>query len=134
MRFDVESARSYEYRIGGTLELDFTPTIFNVPNAKFQEAGVPISPIGLHDIYIDAGAFIPTTAGALATRIIDTVGDSKGIAYIPFAAGSLTYATAKLVLPRTYNLSTITIVLEWTSQTEGSGTLEWDIAGVEVQH
>lgn len=99
---------------------------------KWQEGGVNISPIGLHDIYLDAGAFIPVDAGALATRIVDAGVDQKAFAYIPFAAGSVTFATAKIVLPRTYNLGTITAVLEWTSATEGSGTVEWDVSGCAV--
>jgi hypothetical protein len=115
--------------INGAIDIQATQT-FNVTTGTVQEGGVNISPIGLHDIYLDAGAFIPVDAGALTTRIVDTVADQKAFAYIPFAPSVLTFATAKLVLPRTYGLGTMTVILEWTSETEGAGTVEWDISAV----
>ncbi len=126
------NADVFQLTINGVVQLSLSSTIFNLPNAKVQEGGVNISPIGLHDIYLDAGAFVPVDAGAIAARITDTGADQKAFSYIPFPAGSLTFATAKIVLPRTYGLGTITVIIEWTSAIEGSGTVEWDISAVAV--
>lgn len=95
---------------------------------KWQEGGVNISPIGLHDIYLDAGAFIPVDAGALATRIVDTGADQKAFAYIPFAQGVNTFATAKLVLPRNYNNGTITVVFYWTDDSILATNVVWGVS------
>lgn len=99
---------------------------------RIKENSINISPIGKHDIYVDAGGVIPVDSGALATRIVDSGVDQKAFAYIPFVSGSVTFATIKIVLPRTYNLGTLTAVVEWTSETEGSGTVEWDISACAI--
>jgi hypothetical protein len=134
LRLDLGvSTDDYLFQTGGVTRLTISDTIVNAGSGvAFQENGVHISPIGLHDIYVDAGAFIPVDAGILATRIVDAGADQKAFAYIPFAPSVLTFATAKIVLPRTYNLGTITVIIEWTSATEGTGTVEWDIQAAAI--
>ena len=71
-------------------------------------------------------------SGALITRINGSGANQKAFAYIPFTEGVVTFATAKFVLPRTYGLGTLTAVVHWTSETEGAGTVEWDISAVAI--
>ena len=91
-----------------------------------------ISPIGLHDIWFDAGGIIPVDSDALTTRIIGSGINQKAVAYIPFAASIDTFAVIKFKLPRNYNNGSLTAIFNWTTQTEGSGSVEWGISGVAV--
>ncbi len=99
---------------------------------KWQEGGVNISPIGLHDQYLDAGGFIPVDTEPLITRLIGTFGNQKAVAVIPFLTNNDTFAVLKMKLPRTYNLGTLTAIINWTSQVEGVGDVIWGISGVAV--
>ncbi len=99
---------------------------------KWQEGGINISPIGLHDQYLDAGGFIPVDAEALSTRAIGTGINQKGVVFIPFLTAVTTFATIKFKLPRLWNNGTITAVINWTSQTEGAGDVIWGVSGVAV--
>lgn len=98
---------------------------------KWQEGGVDISPIGLHDYYVDAGGFIHVDSESLATRIIGATVNQKAIAYIPFTTAVDTFATAKFKLPRTYDLGTMTAVINWMAPS-GSGNVVWGISAVAV--
>ena len=99
---------------------------------KWQEAGVNISPIGIHDMYFDGGAFISVDAGTKVEILIGTTTNIKGVLAIPFGTASSSYATVKIIPPRNWNNGTITAVVHWTSTTEGAGTVQWDISGVAV--
>jgi len=93
-----------------------------------------ISPIGLHDIWIDIDDIVPVDSGALASRIIGAGANQKAISYIPFAPSVDTFAVVKLKLPRNYNNGTLTAVFNFTAQIAGSGAVEWGIAGVAVSN
>lgn len=95
-----------------------------------SEFDLSISPIGLHDQWIDAGAFVEITSAAPATRIIGTGDNRKGIAFVEFVNGANEFAVVKFKFPRNYNNGTITVVINWTSQVEGAGNVIWGVAAV----
>jgi len=130
MQYDVASTFSHDWRINNTIEAQLTATIMNLPNAVFQEAGVPISPIGLHDMYFDGGSFISVDAGTKAEVLIGTTTNRKGILAVPFATSVDTFATIKIIPPRNYNNGTITVVIHWTPETNGTGNVLWGVSAV----
>jgi len=130
LQYDVASTFSHDFRINNTVEAQLTNLIFNLPNAAFQEAGIPISPIGIHDMYWDGGSFISITAGAKAETIIGTGDNRKGVLAIPFANGATEFATIKIIPPRNYDNSTITVVVHSTPTVTGTGNVIWGIAAV----
>jgi len=132
LEYDVASVGEHDFRIANSTIALITATGINLPTGVFEENGIPISPIGLHDQYLDAGGFIPVDTGALATRAIGTGVNQKGVVYIPFLTGVTTYATIKIRLPRNWNNGTITAVINWISQTEGAGDVLWGVSGVAV--
>ncbi len=113
-----------------TTNIAYLDVDINLVSNKFQENSVNISPIGLHDIWLDVGAFVPVDSGVIATRLIGTGANQKSIAYVPFLTAVDTYAVAKFKLPRNYDNGTITVIINWTSETEGAGDVEWAVSGV----
>jgi len=99
---------------------------------KWQEAGVNISPIGDHDQYLTAGFFNEVTTGAIATRILGTGDNRKAIALYPFTNGVNEFIVAKYIPPTNYDGGTFTIIVDWTTETEGAGNVLWAVAGVFV--
>lgn len=130
MQYDVASTFSHDWRINNTLEAQLTATIMNLPNAVFQEAGVPISSIGIHDLYFDGGSLISITAGTKAEFTIGTGDNRKGVLAIPFANGANQFATLKIIPPRNYNNGTITVVVHFTPTVTGTGNVVFGVAGV----
>jgi hypothetical protein len=131
--FEIETGDDFEYVIQDTTvaRLDATGLDLPVAGDKFKEEGVDISPIGLHDYYVDAGGFIHVDSESLNTRIIGATVNQKAIAYIPFTTAVTTFATAKFKLPRTYDLGTMTAVVNWMAPS-GSGNVVWGISAVAV--
>jgi len=95
-----------------------------------QEGGVDISPIGIHDMYLDGGSFISVDAGRKEEILIGTTTNRKGVLSIPFVTAASSFATVKIIPPRNWDGGTITCVVHWTSIVEGSGTVQWEISGV----
>lgn len=132
LQYDVASTFSHDFRINNTIEAQLTNLIFNLPNGAFQENGVAINPIGIHDMYWDGGSFISITAGTKAELIIGTGDNRKGILAIPFANGVNEFATIKIIPPRNYDNSTITVVVHSTPTVTGTGNVVWGVAAVAV--
>ncbi len=99
---------------------------------KWQEAGVNISPIGLHDIYMDGGAFAPIDSGGLVKRTMSTGTNQKGIIVSAFSASADQYAVTKVTVPENYDGGVITVVISWTNDTTGTGNVLWEVAAVNV--
>jgi len=128
LEYDVVSGGVHDFRIDNVVEATLTGSIMNLPTATFQEGGVDISPIGIHDQYMGAGNFDEVTASAIDVRTVDAGVDRKVLRFMSFVNGADQFATAMFQLPRNYNNGTITVIIHWTSQVEASGTVEWDIS------
>jgi len=132
MTYDVASTFTHNWRVNNTIEMQLSATILNLPNAAFQENAIPISPIGTHDDYYDAGNLIEVTSATPDTAIIGTTTNRKGVLKMDYLNGATEFATIKLTPPRNWDASTITVVFKWVSLVEGSGVVRWGVAGVAV--
>ena len=99
---------------------------------KWQEGGVNISPIGLHDVYVDGGAFAPIDSSGLAKRTIGSALNQKGVIITTFSASADQYAVTKITVPENYDGGNITVVVSWTNATTGTGSVIWAVAAVYV--
>ncbi len=99
---------------------------------KVKENGINISPIGLHDIWLDVGGIVPVDSELLDTRIVGTGDNQKSFSFIPFLNAVNTFAVTKFKLPRNWDNGTITVVITWTTDVEGVGDVLWGIAGAAL--
>jgi len=87
----VTACNSFCFNVACATELIINGSVINAATNTFQEAGVNISPIGLHDIFISAGGLDEVTSGAVATRIVDAGVDRKVLRYMPFVNVTTTF-------------------------------------------
>ena len=128
----IADGETFDFSIDDTTEFEISADAINAANASYQEGGTNISPIGTHDMFLDAGAFIPITASAKTEIIIGSLANRKGVLAIPFGSTLDPYATTKIIPPRNWNHGTITAVVHWTSQLAGVGMVQWDISAVAI--
>lgn len=97
----------------------------------WQEAGVPISPIGPHDIMLDATFFQDRNTngtaapGGLRTRELPT--NDVNIHFFEFTdAGGVQGIQGQTALPRNFDNATIDAFVYWTADA-GAGNVAWKI-------
>jgi len=94
----------------------------------WQEGGVDISPIGIHDIWIGAvGMWPATTAGCAALAQTELPTNDVDIQTLDFATGADEFAQFTVTLPRNFDNATMTFTAYWTAAS-GSGTVQWSMA------
>lgn len=89
---------------------------------------------GVQDLFLSAAANWPRTTGGcgdltkyeMATSLVNIQG-------LPFDAITQEFAQIQIVLPRKYNLGTITAVPYWMA-TSGSGSVQWGVSGGAYSH
>lgn len=89
---------------------------------------------GVQDLFLSAAANWPRTTGGcgdltkyeMATSLVNIQG-------LPFDATTQEFAQIQIVLPRKYNLGTITAVPYWMA-TSGSGSVQWGVSGGAYSH
>jgi len=96
---------------------------------KWQEGGVSISPIGLHDVFVRADGMYPrTTAGCAAIAKLEFATSLANVQVLDFDQTTQEFAQFTTNLPRNWNNGTITVTVYWTA-TAGTGAVVWGISG-----
>jgi len=96
----------------------------------WQEGGVDISPIGVHDIWMGAvGMWETTTAGCEPLTKTELGTNDVDIQTLDFDTAADEFAQFTMPLPDNFDNSTITFEVYWTAAS-GSGTVSWDIAAL----
>lgn len=128
--YNVPTGDTHSFTINAVEELEIGPTTINAPTATFQENGVDISPIGIHDIWVGATGMWPTTTAPCSDLTKTELGTNDvDIQTLDFATGADEFAQFSLALPRNFDNSTITFEVHWTAAS-GSGTVSWDVAAL----
>lgn len=97
---------------------------------SWREGGVPISPIGIHDVWVGAVGMWPTaTAGCATLARTELATNDVNIQTLDFDTASDEFAQFSMPLPRNFDNTTITFEVYWTA-TGGSGTVSWDVAAL----
>ena len=104
---------------------------------KWQEAGIDISPIGTHDVFLDAKSFKELTTGGaaiIASEELGAAGHERMVEYMLFTASASEHATARIDLPQNWNASTIDVEICFYSATvfSASGTVRWVVRMIAV--
>lgn len=100
---------------------------------KWQEAGVSISPIGVHDIFIPASSMWPSTTGGSQAINKREVVSGIDIQSLNFDQAASESAQWTMKLPRNWNNGTITFEVDWTAAA-GTGTVTWSIKAFAVSN
>ena len=131
MIFNTPSGDDFNFLVNGTLELEISPTIVNAPNASFQENGVDISPIGLHDAWIPASAmWASTTNGATGLTQRELATNDVDIQVWGFTSTTTDeYTQFTWTIPQEWNAGTITVEFFWTATGGSAGNVVWGIQG-----
>lgn len=81
-------------------------------------------------IYIDGGAFKPsTTNGAAYATIAETTSNKQNYSYVDFSATAYQYIEHALVLPDSWNGGDLNAVFYWTASGGSAGNVIWAIQG-----
>ena len=127
MNFNVPTADVFDFMIQGTTELEISGTTINAPTATFQEGGVDISPIGIHDMPISATAFFAPTlepATGLTNVNFATNDLDKKVWEFTSTTADERIQTQLPALPRNWNEGAVDIEITW-SFASGSGNVRW---------
>lgn len=85
--------------------------------------------IGVQDLFIPAVAMWPRTTGGCGPVTQSEMATSLfNIQALPFDQTTQEFAQFQIVLPRKWNIGTVTVVPYWTAAA-GSGTVQWGISG-----
>jgi hypothetical protein len=98
---------------------------------KWQEGGVSISPIGVHDVWVSATAMWPTaTAGCSALTPTELATNDVNIQTLDFDTTTEEHAQFSVSFPRNWDGGTITATFHWTNAAGlTTETVVWGIAG-----
>lgn len=84
---------------------------------------------GVQDLFIPAPAMWPrVTNGCGPLTQLEMATSLFNIQVLPFDQTTQEFAQFQIVLPRKWNIGTVTVVPYWTAQS-GSGTVQWGISG-----
>ena len=130
--FFVPSCDNFEYQINCVIEMQLCVTAMDLPNgAVFQEGGVPISPIGIHDISVAAeGMYVTTTLPACGPNQVELPTNDIDIFTMDFTSTCADErAQFNVPLPRNYNNGAITATVRW-SHASGTGNVVWRLGAL----
>ena len=114
-----------------TYDSSDTPTSETVKN----EATRRVRAEGIISIGYPASDFVPVTSGAIATRIVGSGNNRKGLRYVPFIPSVTTYATVSLTFLRDTVYRRFKAHIKWIAPTNPVNPPEaviWEVAGVSV--
>lgn len=96
---------------------------------KWQEGGVDISPIGLHDAWIPASAMWPsTTSGATGLTQRELATNDVDIQTWDYTSTTVDeYTQFTWTIPQEWNAGTITVEFFWTATGGAAGNVVWGI-------
>jgi len=92
-----------------------------------QEGGVDISPIGIHDIWIPAGAMNTTTTNGAESTTREIAEDQPTLQVMAFDTATQEHAQFSWTPPRNWDRGTITYECYWTAASGASGTFTVDV-------
>ncbi len=126
--FEVQTSDTFDFDINSVNELSVSATTINAPTATFQENGVNISPIGVHDIDRGATGWWESTTNGSAALAKTEIVSGNDIQTLDFDQTTSESAQTTFTLPRNWNNGTITATIVWTAAS-GSGTVTWGLEG-----
>jgi hypothetical protein len=119
-------------QVVGSGNLDITAGNLDVLTGTVQEAGVDISPIGLHDTWIPVSAVWPATTlpcGDLTKRELATYDvDIQTMAFTSTTADEV--CQCSWTMPKEWDGGTVTAEFIWTALGGSAGNVRWGIQGV----
>jgi len=108
----------------------FNDSIFGQPGGASKAwVTAQIASAVYKDIYVDAGAFVPTTTNGAATGTNEYVTNDIEMDYFAFDATTLEKVQFKMAMPENWDRSTIKAKFFWTSATGSTtaDTVEWGL-------
>jgi hypothetical protein len=115
----------------GEITVASSGTVWTIDNGVVTAAKLAsaVDPIGVQDIWVSAEAMSPRiTAGCSALTQIEMATSIINLHVLGFDQTTQEFAQFRVVLPRKWNIGTVTVVPYWTA-TSGSGTVQWGISG-----
>lgn len=122
------------FEVDSSPKLTITGSTVAAPSGvKFQENGVDISPIGVHDIAINAtGMYATTNTSATGLTLTNFATNDIDIQTWDFTSTTADETVQfRTPFPRNYNNGAITVSFSW-SQSSGTGNVVWRIGAVAV--
>ncbi len=99
---------------------------------KWQEAGVNISPIGLHDKWFGVKEmFLPSTTPAAAIATREPTASQPAYEHMAFITAADEVVMLQWTPPRNWDEGTVTAIFYWTAFA-GVGNVIWDISGLAI--
>jgi hypothetical protein len=98
----------------------------------WQEGGVNISPIGVHDIWIGATGMWESTTGGCAALAKTELATDQDIQTLDFDGAAIEAAQFNVSFPKNWNAGTITATFYWSSTAADTDDVDWRISGVSV--
>jgi len=132
MFFDVPTTDSFSFDVAGTPELVIDGTVINAATNTFQEAGVDISPIGVHDIWISATGMWESTTGGCAALAKTELATDQDIQTLDFDGAAVEAAQFSITFPDNWNAGTITATFYWSANAAVTTDVDWRISGVSI--
>ena len=99
---------------------------------QWEEGGVGISPIGIHDIYVSATGMWESTTGGSAVLTKLELATDQDIQSLDFDGSSIEAVQFSVALPKNWNAGTITATFYWTSAAGDTDDVDWRISGVSI--
>jgi hypothetical protein len=126
-------ARAYEVITGASTVTDYQDNRAG-PYGTINAAATAQSPVGLHAVYVSAGAIAPSFTGGCATLATIASGANKpDIVTLDFDKDTVEYAQFGVVMPKSWNEGTLTAEVLWshTTTTVNFGVV-WQVQAVAV--
>lgn len=131
---DVSSGGGTWGSIGGTLsdQTDLQTALDAKQTSGQVSSAITAATVGVQDLFIPAAAMWPrVTNGCSPLAQVEFATSLINAQTLDFNQTTQQYAQVCILLPRKYNLSTITYQIVW-SATTGTGSVVWSLAGVAL--
>jgi len=113
---NIPTGQILDIQVAGGNEFLFSASIANAVNAEWQEAGVPISPIGKNSHYVNASDVYPNvTDGVLPDIIFESPTNLVNVQGVTFLAGANDFASYTWIPPIEWDAGTVTVKFYWNS-------------------
>jgi len=130
LEFDVPVGDTHDFTINAVATISISASVVNAVDQTFQEDGVDISPIGIHDIWVGASSMWATvSSGCADIAKTELASNNVNIQTLDFDTGTDENAQFILPLPANFDNVTITFEVYWTAAS-GSGTVLWTISAL----
>ena len=117
-------------QVVGSGNADIANGNLDVLTGTVQEAGVDISPIGVHDIWVGASAMRESTTGGCATLAKIELATDQDIETLDFDGAAIEAAQFNVAFPKNWDAGVITATFYWSSSATDTDDVDWRISGV----